>query len=76
MRILVLSWEFPPRIVGGIARHVAELYPEIVKLGHEVHLITVRSGDSPILEQVEGINVHRLEVIPEDDFFSLDYLHE
>ena len=28
MRILVLSWEFPPRIVGGIARHVAELYPE------------------------------------------------
>ncbi|WP_330203985.1 glycosyltransferase family 4 protein [Cyanobacterium sp. Dongsha4] len=69
MRILVLSWEFPPRIVGGIARHVAELYPEIVKLNNEVHLITVRTGDSPILEQVEGINVHRLEVIPEDDFF-------
>jgi len=27
MRILVLAWEFPPRLVGGIARHVAELYP-------------------------------------------------
>jgi len=26
MKILVLTWEFPPRIVGGIARHV-ELYP-------------------------------------------------
>lgn len=70
MRILVLSWEFPPRIIGGIARHVAELYPEIVKLNHEIHLVTVRSGDSPILETVEGINVHRLEVIPDNNFFQ------
>ncbi|MCA6580982.1 MAG: glycogen/starch synthase, partial [Pseudanabaena sp. M34BS1SP1A06MG] len=41
MRILALAWEFPPRIIGGISRHVAELYPEVVKRGHEVHLITV-----------------------------------
>ena len=47
MRILVLAWEFPPRLVGGIARHVAELYPEIVKLGHEVHLITIEFGQAP-----------------------------
>ncbi len=24
MKILVLAWEFPPRLVGGLARHVAE----------------------------------------------------
>ncbi|NET88657.1 MAG: glycosyltransferase family 4 protein, partial [Kamptonema sp. SIO1D9] len=54
MRILVLAWEFPPRIVGGIARHVAELYPELVKLGHEVHLITVECGDAARYEEVEG----------------------
>ncbi|WP_017304253.1 glycosyltransferase family 4 protein [Spirulina subsalsa] len=69
MRILVLSWEFPPRIVGGIARHVAELYPELVKLGHDIHLITVEFGDAPRFELVEGIKVHRIPVAPGNDFF-------
>jgi glycosyltransferase involved in cell wall biosynthesis len=69
MRILVLTWEFPPRIVGGIARHVAELYPELVKLGHEVHLITVEFGEAPGYEEVEGVRVHRVPVAPGNDFF-------
>ncbi|MFM7424867.1 MAG: glycogen/starch synthase, partial [Elainella sp.] len=47
MKILVLAWEFPPRIVGGISRHVAELYPDMVRLGHEVHLLTVEFGQAP-----------------------------
>ena len=69
MKILVLSWEFPPRIVGGIARHVAELYPELVKLGHEVHLMTVEFGDAPLYEVVEGVRVHRVPVAAGNDFF-------
>lgn len=70
MKILVLSWEFPPRIVGGIARHAAELYPELVKLGHEVHLITVEFGQAPPYEIVEGIKVYRVSVAPGIDFFQ------
>ncbi len=69
MKILVLTWEFPPRIVGGIARHVAELYPDIVKLGHEVHLITVEFGSAPMYEVVEGVKVHRVNVAVSNDFF-------
>lgn len=69
MKILVLSWEFPPRIVGGIARHVAELYPELVKLGHEIHLITPEFGEAPMYEVVEGIQVHRVPVGWSNDFF-------
>lgn len=69
MRILVLSWEFPPRVVGGIARHVGELYPEIVKLGHQVHLVTIQSEETAALEDVEGIVVHRVMVPEQDDFF-------
>ncbi|MGH1393236.1 MAG: glycosyltransferase family 4 protein [Trichormus sp.] len=69
MKILVLSWEFPPRIVGGIARHVAELYPELVKLGHEIHLITVEVGNASMYEVVEGIHVHRVPVSHSNDFF-------
>lgn len=70
MKILVLSWEFPPRIVGGIARHVAELYPEIVKLGHDVHLISLEFGNAPKFEIVEGIKIYRICVPPDDNFFQ------
>ncbi|MGB2925710.1 MAG: glycosyltransferase family 4 protein [Limnothrix sp.] len=70
MVILVLSWEFPPRVVGGIARHVGELYPEIVGLGHQVHLVTVQSQDASARELVEGIEVHRLSIPEKDDFFE------
>jgi len=72
VKILVLSWEFPPRIVGGIARHVAELYPEIVKLGHDVHLITLECGNAPKFEIVEGIKIYRLSIPHNDNFFSVD----
>lgn len=68
MHILVLSWEFPPRVVGGIARHVGELYPEIVGWGHPVQLVTVQSHDLPEFEVVEGIRVHRV-VVPEHEHF-------
>lgn len=56
MRILALAWEFPPRIIGGISRHVAELYPEVVKRGHEVHLITVAVENEPLEAIVDGID--------------------
>lgn len=27
MRVLMFSWEFPPHVVGGLGKHVAELAP-------------------------------------------------
>jgi glycosyltransferase involved in cell wall biosynthesis len=70
LKILVLAWEFPPRIIGGISRHVAELYPEIVLLNHEVYLITVEVEGSSSHEVIDGINVHRVAVKPDRDFFG------
>jgi len=70
MKILVLSWEFPPRIVGGISRHVAELYPELIKLGHEIHLITPEFGQAALYEIVEGLHVRRVPVSPSNDFLQ------
>lgn len=69
MKILVLAWEFPPRLVGGIARHVAELYPEIVALGYEIHLITVEVDNAATYEVIEGIHIHRVAVAQGHDFF-------
>lgn len=70
MKILVLAWEFPPRLIGGISRHVAELYPQIVLLGHEVHIITVSVEGSANYEMVDGIHVHRVSVCYDREFFN------
>jgi glycosyltransferase involved in cell wall biosynthesis len=70
MKILVLAWEFPPRIVGGIARHVAEIYPEVVEQGHEVHVLTVEFGQAPAYEVVDGVHVHRVAVAESHNFFE------
>ena len=70
MRILAIAWEFPPRIIGGISRHVAELYPEVVKRGHEVHLITVAVENEPLETIVDGIHLYRIPVEVNNDFFQ------
>ncbi len=40
MRILMLSWEYPPKVVGGLSRHVQELSEALVRAGHHVEVIT------------------------------------
>lgn len=45
MRILLLSWNFPPAL-GGIEYVVDHLYRELNAAGHEVHLITTVSEES------------------------------
>lgn len=59
MRIMMLTWEFPPRVVGGLARHVAELSIALTRLGHEVHVVTVQDQDCPPQENFYGVKVWR-----------------
>ncbi|MGI8750147.1 MAG: glycogen/starch synthase, partial [Thermoleophilaceae bacterium] len=39
MRALILSWEYPPLIEGGLARHVGKLAENLVTQGTEVHVL-------------------------------------
>jgi len=59
MKICMLSWEFPPRIVGGIARHCYGLAKALVHGGHEVHVVTLDFPGTPSYEEVDGIKVYR-----------------
>ena len=61
MKILMLTWEYPPRIVGGISRVVHDLSKRLIKDGHEVHVITYRDGNSPVYEDDKGVQVHRVD---------------
>ncbi len=39
-RVLILSWEYPPIVEGGLARHVRKLSEQLVEQGAEVHVLT------------------------------------
>ena len=59
-RTLILSWEYPPLIEGGLARHVRKLSEGLVELGDEVHVLTRGNEESPAEEEVAGVHVHRV----------------
>ena len=61
MKILMLTWEYPPRIVGGIARVVHDLSKRLIKDGHDVTVITYRDGDTPYFEDDKGVKVYRVD---------------
>lgn len=61
MKILMLTWEYPPRIVGGIARVVHDLSKRLIKDGHEVTVVTYRDGDTPYYENDKGVEVYRVD---------------
>ena len=64
LRILMLSWEFPPVLVGGLGRHVHALATRLAADGHDVTVAT-RHGDhadgTPAAwdETVDGVRVVR-----------------
>jgi glycogen(starch) synthase len=72
MRVLMLSWEYPPHVVGGLGKHVMELVPPLGTLPElEVHLITPRLAGGAPIEKVGQATVHRVEApSPNGDFYT------
>ena len=81
MRLLFISWEYPPNVVGGIGKHVSELVQAFIALSGEIttpfqmDLLTPHSGNAPLFEELsESMTVHRVEtplVNPLDLFNSV-----
>ena len=61
VRIVMLSWEYPPKIVGGIARHVEELSWSLAKIkGLEVHVVTCDFPGAADEEVYNNVHIHRV----------------
>ena len=60
MKVIMLSWEYPPQSVGGLAQHVYHLSGAMAKHGAEVHVITVGGPGTEPYEENEGVKVHRV----------------
>lgn len=59
-RVLILSWEYPPIVEGGLARHVAKLSEQLAAQGAEVHVVTRGTGGEAAEELLAGVHVHRV----------------
>jgi glycogen(starch) synthase len=59
VRVLMVSWEYPPVVVGGLGRHVHALAGELVAGGHEVVVLTRQPAGTdahthPTVEEADG----------------------
>ncbi|MHB8243018.1 MAG: glycosyltransferase family 4 protein [Solirubrobacteraceae bacterium] len=64
-RVLILSWEYPPVIEGGLARHVRKLAEALVRQGVVVDVLTrgvSTEGDflRSTPEEIGGVSVYRV----------------
>ncbi|MGH2979058.1 MAG: glycosyltransferase family 4 protein [Solirubrobacterales bacterium] len=55
-----MSWEYPPLIEGGLARHVRKLAENLVCHDVDVHVLTRGREESPPEELAEGVWLHRV----------------
>jgi glycogen(starch) synthase len=64
-RVLLLSWEYPPVIEGGLARHVRKLAEGLVRQGIAVDVLTRAVSDRSDVGEAGawasgGVSVHRV----------------
>jgi glycogen(starch) synthase len=58
MRVLMLSWEYPPVVVGGLGRHVHALATHLSALGHEVVVLCRQEAGTDALTHPTSDTVH------------------
>jgi len=61
VKMAVLVYEYPPKIVGGLGTYAAEITRKFVLLDHDVSVFTMNddTGSLPTRELWRGIEIHR-----------------
>jgi glycosyltransferase involved in cell wall biosynthesis len=73
---MMLTWEFPPRIIGGISPHVYYLSKSLARNGIKVYVVTCDFPGAPQHEVVDGVEIFRIDSYknPSPDFATWVYL--
>jgi glycogen synthase len=80
VKILMVSWEYPPVVIGGLGRHVHHLATELVMAGHEVVVLSRRPTDTdpsthPSTDELsEGVRVIAAAQDPHEFTFGKDMM--
>jgi len=60
MHAIILSWEYPPRIVGQLADHVRELAVQLVKNKVETYVVTYHDFLTGEYDEPDGVKTYRV----------------
>ncbi len=60
LRVIVFSWEYPPRVVGTLAEYVKALAAELVKNKVEVNLVTYEERETGETKDENGVTAIRV----------------
>lgn len=71
----MLSWEYPPRIVGGISRVVHDLAQKLGEYGNEVHVVTCWQENTKEFEKDKNIFVHRVRILDNIHTDFIQWVH-
>jgi glycogen synthase len=64
MKVLMVSWEYPPVVIGGLGRHVYQLATALAAAGHEVVVLSRRpSGTDPSTHPSTDEIAHGVRVV-------------
>jgi glycogen synthase len=80
MKILMISWEYPPVVIGGLGRHVHHLSTALAAAGHDVVVLSRRPTGTdpsthPSSEEInEGVRVIAAAHDPHEFTFSTDMM--
>jgi glycogen(starch) synthase len=76
LSVMMFSWEFPPRIIGGISPHVYYLSRSLARNGVKVYVVTCDFPGAPQHEVVDDVEVYRVDSYknPSPDFATWVYL--
>ncbi len=76
LSVMMLTWEFPPRIIGGISPHVNYLSRSLARNGVKVYVVTCDFPGAPDHEVLDGVEIFRIDSYknPAPDFATWIYL--
>ncbi|MEB3023133.1 glycosyltransferase family 4 protein [[Mycobacterium] crassicus] len=80
MKILMVSWEYPPVVIGGLGRHVHHLSTALAAAGHDVVVLARRPSDTdpsthPSSDEIsEGVRVVAAAQDPHEFSFGDDMM--
>ena len=60
MRVIIFTWEFPPRITGQLAFYVNRLASELVKKSVDVYVVTYNDSWTGFHQGADGIKAYRI----------------
>ncbi len=76
LSVMMLSWEYPPRVIGGISPHIYFLSKALAKQDVKVYVVTCDFPGAPAHEVTDGVEVYRIDSYksPSPDFATWVYL--